>query len=230
MISKSISVSRKLAKISPFAALLFTWIIPHTDDGGNMAGDSETVKALVIPARPENVKDVEKAIDDLVEIGLLDRYTVNLNPFVHVIQSEKHQTLRLDRAQWIYPAWPKGDGNQTATTRQPSAAEGKGREGKGKEDKSYTSAFETFWSLYPRKVAKVKAFQSWKHIKPNESLAKKIMTALEAHCASDSWKKEDGRYIPHPTTWLNQERWDDELKITKRPGSSKFDNVKSEKV
>ena len=28
---------------------------------------------------------------------------------------------------------------------------------------------------------------------------------------SKEWKKENGKYIPHPTTWLNQKRWEDEL-------------------
>ena len=38
------------------------------------------------------------------------------------------------------------------------------------------------------------------------------MTALEAQKKSLQWSKEGGQYIPNPTTWLNQERWEDELR------------------
>ena len=31
---------------------------------------------------------------------------------------------------------------------------------------------------------------------------------------SDQWRKHDGQFIPYPATWLRQERWDDELKVT----------------
>jgi hypothetical protein len=49
MISKSISTSRKLSRVSYLAALLFTWIIPHADDGGNMDEDWQIVAATVVP-------------------------------------------------------------------------------------------------------------------------------------------------------------------------------------
>jgi len=34
------------------------------------------------------------------------------------------------------------------------------------------------------------------------------MTALANHIESDQWTRDDGRYIPHPTTWLNQTRYE----------------------
>jgi hypothetical protein len=30
------------------------------------------------------------------------------------------------------------------------------------------------------------------------------------HVASEQWRRDDGRFIPHPATWLNQRRWEDE--------------------
>lgn len=138
MISKSISVSRKLAKVKPFTALVFTWLIPHCDDGGNMAGDPETVKALVIPARPETVGQTEIAIEELKEIGLIDPYEADGESYIHIMQWSSHQTLRLDRATWQYPRYSKD--NQSATTRQSTvaevAAEGKVSKGKVSKDKS----------------------------------------------------------------------------------------------
>ena len=78
----------------------------------------------------------------------------------------------------------------------------------GKNEKNidiYTS-FSEFWNAYPRKVGKKAAMLKYNRIRPE--LHAKIMAALEAHKQSKQW--QNPMYIPHPTTWLNQERWDDE--------------------
>lgn len=77
-------------------------------------------------------------------------------------------------------------------------------------------AFALFWSAYPRKVAKGAAETSWKKIKPDESLFKTIMDAVEKQKKGDQWTREDGKYIPHPTTWLNQKRWLDDVDMKNR--------------
>lgn len=73
-------------------------------------------------------------------------------------------------------------------------------------------AFEKFWNQYPRKVSKKKALVAWIRIKPDETTLKQILAALTAQMKSEQWQKDDGRFIPHPTTWLNGERWNDESK------------------
>ena len=30
---------------------------------------------------------------------------------------------------------------------------------------------------------------------------------------TEQWKKDNGKFIPYPATWLNQERWTDEIKM-----------------
>ena len=37
-----------------------------------------------------------------------------------------------------------------------------------------------------------------------------MVAAVEQHCASEQWQKDDGQFIPHPLTWLHQGRWKDE--------------------
>ncbi len=86
------------------------------------------------------------------------------------------------------------------------------KNGKNKETINiYTTSFEKFWSVYPRKAGKGKAFGSWNNINPDEQLLEKILTAVKEQKTSTDWKKDKGKFIPHPTTWLNQERWLDEL-------------------
>ena len=73
--------------------------------------------------------------------------------------------------------------------------------------------FDIFWDAYPRKVGKFKALKSWERLKPSYTLTDMIMTALEFHKKQEGWNKEGGKFIPHPATWLNQRRWEDEIKL-----------------
>lgn len=38
-----------------------------------------------------------------------------------------------------------------------------------------------------------------------------IMAGLQKHIGCDGWIKDDGKFIPHPTTWLNREGWNDQV-------------------
>ena len=82
--------------------------------------------------------------------------------------------------------------------------------------------FAVFWETYPLKVAKAKAQASWKKIKPSGDLLGTILAALESHKDSEQWQKDGGRYIPHPATWLNGRRWEDELGTDGGNGDSEY--------
>ena len=67
--------------------------------------------------------------------------------------------------------------------------------------------FEQFWSAYPRKVNKQGAKKAFLRIPNLLSQFTQIMAGLENQKRSKQWKKDNGVFIPHPTTWINQERW-----------------------
>ena len=69
------------------------------------------------------------------------------------------------------------------------------------------SDFSAFWDSYPRKVSKPSALKAWKKATLPPLTA--ILSALEAHKASDQW--QDQKFIPHPATWINGCRWLDEI-------------------
>ena len=69
--------------------------------------------------------------------------------------------------------------------------------------------FDTFWSEYPRKVGKDKCLKWFKSHKPKPDLVSKMVEAIKQQKKSKQWS--DPQYIPHPYTWLNQGRWEDEL-------------------
>jgi DNA-binding MarR family transcriptional regulator len=72
-------------------------------------------------------------------------------------------------------------------------------------------SFQKFWSAYPKKVAKVEAQKAWSKLKPTEELVERIIAAVKRQKQTRQWLKDNGQFIPNPTTWLNQKRWEDEL-------------------
>jgi hypothetical protein len=73
----------------------------------------------------------------------------------------------------------------------------------------YTSNFLEFWEKYPRKKGKGAAYKSYEKVKNNHN---DIMQGLKKYDFSD-----DVQFVPHPATWLNQRRWEDESDIKELP-------------
>ena len=71
--------------------------------------------------------------------------------------------------------------------------------------------FPTFWEQYPKKVAKPQAMKAWKRIRPAGQVLADLVAGLEQQKASGEWQKDGGQFIPHPATWLNARRWEDEV-------------------
>lgn len=68
--------------------------------------------------------------------------------------------------------------------------------------------FPEFYAAYPKKVKKKPAHDIWKRKKLN-ALTDKILQDIAMRLSSDRrWL--DG-FVPDPTTYLNQERWNDEI-------------------
>lgn len=73
--------------------------------------------------------------------------------------------------------------------------------------------FESFWKLYPKKVAKGDARKAWLQTTKIRPAIAVLLKAIYAARASKGWLKDEGEYIPYPATWLRQERWDDEYEV-----------------
>lgn len=81
------------------------------------------------------------------------------------------------------------------------------------KEHKYSEDFEEFWSLYPKHDGKAVAYKSWIKKQPNIEVVK---NALSWQTKLDGWVKENGKYIPMASTYINQERWDDEKPIVKQ--------------
>lgn len=76
--------------------------------------------------------------------------------------------------------------------------------------------FSNFWALYPKKVAKQNAVKAWGKTgaDDSQSLTDTILADVNRRISGE-WRGKDMQYIPHPATYLNQRRWEDEMTPTK---------------
>jgi hypothetical protein len=64
------------------------------------------------------------------------------------------------------------------------------------------------WEMYPKKVGKGTARKALAKALP-KAPADKIQHSLALFVRA--WGSQDKKFMPHLATWLNGERWDDEL-------------------
>ena len=139
-----------------------------------------------------------------------DRYnckrTVYLEEFGQ-LNIKENKAYTLDTKQGI-PA-------QTGNSLKPvfRIEENKGDKNKGEESKPVQVDFNIFWELYPKKVEKKKSEIKWKKL-PLQT-QQFIVADLKKRVLGEKWSKDGGRYIEMPTTYLNGERWNDEIEERK---------------
>lgn len=78
------------------------------------------------------------------------------------------------------------------------------------KDESINATFADFWLLYPRRVARKDAQKAWDRMSASDRI--EALTALVAW--RRVWATKDLEYLPYPSTWLNGERWTDELPVS----------------
>ena len=81
------------------------------------------------------------------------------------------------------------------------------------------SIFQKIWSFYPRKVNKKKSFEVFKKLlkdeKDQDEFVKMLESKMKEYKRFCSSEKIDIQFIPHLSTWLNNERFKDEFDIKK---------------
>lgn len=94
-----------------------------------------------------------------------------------------------------------------------------------KDAQNNDEAFDRFWNTYPRKVKKPAAIKSFKAaIKKSD--AEQIIRGAKAYADLCRKNGTEQNYIAHPSSWLNQERWNDEMPgVQKSTGNPEADKL-----
>lgn len=202
----------------------------------NRAGWPETVQVdnlrlrMMLDGQAETT--VIRARDKLVEAGLLryvkgkkgipNRYSLtdlyfqnasvfastnaSINASISASTSASH--IKTKTKKKTYP--PKSPQGEPGESLEVETASGAAQAVDHSRTPDPQALFDRFWHTYPRRVGKGAARKAWEKLSPDQPLVDAILAAVERDKATDQWQRENGRYIPHPATWLNQQRWEDE--------------------
>ena len=175
---------------------LWRWFDQHTTDG-NASGVTASLLDRLI-----GVTGFAKAVSDAGWLVIHDEGLTLPNFGRHNGKTAKDRVLTAQRVA-SHKASKKGNGT-SVTSALP-------REEKRREEVNPSAqppGFAEFWKTYPRKVGKAAAEKAWSKAKGVDLST--ILQAIERARATEQWLKDGGQFIPHPSTWLAQRRWEDE--------------------
>ena len=221
IIKESICTSDSVDQLSWFEEVLFYRLIVNCDDFGRFDGRTAVIKNRLFPLKDNlTIKSVETAINKLASAGLVALYVFEGKPYLYLPTWNEHQTIRAKRSKYPEPENIckqmisddcKCSRNPIQSNPNPIQSESES-ESESNTRKALESAFDAFWSVYPKKTGKEAARKAFKKIpKSAQSL---LVPAVEAQKKSRQWMEENGRFIPNPATWLNQGRWEDEVQTS----------------
>lgn len=161
--------------------------------------DSRYVKPSSIP--PFRVPDKSSEVTDLPDSARIgqqvdDHIYVDVDDHVDVHASPPARGVPAPKAQETKAQRPRASASSSA------------------------SEFAQFWQQYPRKIAKRKAEEAFRRARlrseDQQGFLQRVLEAVSRQAASRQWLTEGGRYIPHPATWLNGDRWEDTVEMDPR--------------
>lgn len=217
--------SEQVMEITPLARLAFIAMWNFSDDHGVHPASYKTLRAEAFAGDDNITADtVVGLVAEMQRERLVAEFEVDGKRYWHVTGWARHQ--KIDKPTYRHPEPPSETTCRREVTEhsastprdlvEPSPTESKGVERKGSTHTPRVTCdesdgdFSAFWEQYPKKVAKHHALKAWKKVKPFGQLLADLMAGLEHQKESSDWQKDGGQFIPYPSTWLNQRRWEDE--------------------
>jgi hypothetical protein len=166
--------------------------------------------------------EAEKILEELTALGLLDRCEVSaelVRVSAHNWQKRQRVSDVSSQRVALHRAAKQENVTLPVTLHEtvPDTDTEKEKEKPPKSPSGGLGGFDDFWTCYPRREGKQAAVKAWQKLRPDETLRKRIVTAVKAAARSRQWTKDDGQFIPLPATYLNGRRWEDELLVRVAP-------------
>lgn len=217
----------KFVTCSPLARLLALGLRNESDDNGIFEWNPVKLKMRLLPA--DNC-DIESLLVELVSSQQIVQYEESGKKYGLIRNFRKYQRPKYPSYQYPIPeVLPEGFELKEPDSVSPTG-KSKQRESRGEKRRKDICAsgdarivqtpsltgFDRFWKAYPRKKSKGQARRTFAKLKPNEQLLETILASLERAKTSENWRKDGGKFIPYPATWLDAEGWEDEDVSTRR--------------
>jgi hypothetical protein len=197
--------SEDIVSLSPWARLLYIALWCESDREGRMVWKPLTFKIRYFPV--DDI-DITLLCSELVDKGLIELY---LDNFAIIPKFYRHQNINPRETASVLPEPLSIPRVTHASPKKSDAQQGKSRKGKESNTRVNTreNSFDKFWTAYPRKDAKVQAEKAFLKIAPTEEVLAAMLAGLGRAVSSEQWRKDEGKFIPYASTWINQRRWED---------------------
>lgn len=150
------------------------------------------------PESPNVVKSWRAALDEIPECETKRVAAQTLKGFIQGLGEGFQKALG--------QGWPGVDRPTPVNQEQEQRQE---QEQEQEQTSAEWSDFDQFWFIYPKHKAKADAEKAWKAIKDRPPLAV-ILGAIQRQSQSYDWRKEKGKFVPYPATWIRARRWEDD--------------------
>ncbi len=209
----------ELCALPALTRWLFVGLWTQADREGRLRDEPQRLKTRLLPYDPR--ADVDAMLTALATAGLVIRYEVAAEAYIQIRSFTRHQPIHPAEKKSEIPP-PNDDAvklqNEPCNSRRrneisPSSTStsSTASTSTSEQDAPPGDGFAVFWEEYPRKVAKPKAEQAWRRLKPSADVLTAILAALLVQRRSEDWRKEGGKYIPYPERYLKDRRWEDEV-------------------
>lgn len=103
IIKESICVSDSIDSLTWFEEVLFYRLIVVCDDYGRFDGRIPIIKGKCFPLKDLRNGDIEKALQRLSAVGMVEMYEVQGRPYLQLIAWERHQQIRAKKSKFPTP-------------------------------------------------------------------------------------------------------------------------------
>lgn len=222
ILKESICTSDNIDQLSAFQETVFYRLIVNCDDYGRFDGRPKIIASKLFPLKDIRSNQIEDALRALTSAELVTLYMVDGKPFLQMNTWDRHQTIRAKKSK--YPSPDEGvkasannckqmQADANKCSRNPIQSESNPnpiRDIRADAQSARTGErnFDKLWSVYPRHEGKQAALKAFEKIDPDDELLERMINAIMAQKKSAQWA--DPQFIPHPATWLNGHRWEDE--------------------
>tara|TARA_R100001594_G_scaffold140088_1_gene185009 strand:- start:107 stop:946 length:840 start_codon:yes stop_codon:yes gene_type:complete len=226
ILKKEFWCDEKIIELSPVERLLFLGMTNFADDEGIQVYSAKGLKAKIFPADSISVSVIENGLSKMADLGLIE--FGNNGTLIRIRNWKLHQKInRPYPSKFDFIEENNDDSmNIHGTFNERSLPNNKNnnKNNNKKKKKEENKEFSVWYKLYPRKVAKPKALLRFQTALNDHSL-EDIMEGTKTWC--DYWKtsRTEIRYIPHPSTFLNQERFMDEPDVVEVEVEYKLDTT-----
>lgn len=230
ILKESICTSESLRGLTAEEERFFYRLLVACDDFGRFDARLAVLRARCFPLLLAEISEAKVArwLEGLVRAELVRTYVIDGHPYLEVVAWDKHQQVRAKRSKFPAPDricnQVQADADNSPRIRNPNPDPDPKRESESEARSESTAravvplrvddGFGAFWAAYPVKKDKQAAERAWRKLGPDPPLQARMLEAIRTLAALDSdWRRG---FVPHPTTFVNGRRWEDEPKPVAR--------------